>query len=179
MYFESYLHVLLRHNDTFKWLLQSILNKLNPEHPTWDFLFLLPIPFLCVYQKLSIPQWRWHQLWRSLNPVLQLSSTHTWITATLGHSAFTEGFWNPIKTHGKTGVALEKTIFCPLDLMNVSLMMLARDTWAGNFNKCNRCTTIQIFSYSVDTTGKYFLCLNKVKLSHRSDLLIYKYVIIM
>lgn len=85
-----------------------------------------------------------------------------------------KGFRKPIKTHGKGGIALEKTIFCPRDLMNVSLTMLARDTRPGKFSKCNRCTTTQIFSYSVDSTGRYFLCLNRVKLSHRSHLPIYK-----
>lgn len=90
-----------------------------------------------------------------------------------------KGFRNPIKTRGKAGVAPEKTICCPLDLMNVNLMMLARETGAYHFNKCNRFTTTQIFSYSVETIGKYFLFLNRVKPSHRSDLLIYKHVIIM
>lgn len=79
--------------------------------------------------------------------------------------ALAEGFRDPIKIHGKDKTAVEKTIFCPLDLMSVNLMLLARDTQAGNFNKYTRCTIIQIFSDSVDTTRKYFLYLNRVKFS--------------
>lgn len=92
MYFESHLHILLHHNRTFKWLLQCILNKLNTEHPVKDFLFLLPVPFLFVYQKLSLPQWHWHQLWQSLNPGSPVLVHSHLNHSSPGHLVLTERF---------------------------------------------------------------------------------------
>lgn len=84
------------------------------------------------------------------------------------------------KSHQATwqawGLPQRKNSFCPLSLMNISLMMLVRNTGEGNFKKCDRYITFQIFSHLVDTTGKYHLYQDRVKKEKRKSHKTYAFI---
>lgn len=75
-----------------------------------------------------------------------------------------------MKTHGRDGIALEKKSFRPLNLMNKRLMMLEL---AISINAIDELL-LRIFPIPMTKLGNIFIIkIDRVKLSHRSDLLTY------